>query len=213
MEWLVPFVLLAVCVLVVTAWLTRVANYAPVSLRPPSRRISDAPVRQRVPALPPQQPAPLRSSVAGDLLSSQDGDRLLVADIRGLPPLYLQHRAGELWLTESTTGRLVGLGDRSLAGLGIWIIWLRNIDSRTIVAREGLLHPGATVRLQRDPGPLCGANGISVHAATGRRVGCVSPLIAARLTRVLDAGTTLQAVAVAFTPSPPQAGPPKAGLD
>ncbi|MBC7441459.1 MAG: hypothetical protein H7311_02890, partial [Ramlibacter sp.] len=138
---------------------------------------------RRLPDLPSQQPAPTRSSGAGDLLSSRDADRLLVADGRGLPPLWLQHQAGELWLTESTTGRLVGLGDRRLAGLGIWIIRLHGIDSRTMVAREGLLHPGAPVHLQQDLGQVGGGIGLSVHVANGRRVGRASPQIAARPTR------------------------------
>ncbi|MEC5178189.1 hypothetical protein RCH16_003220 [Cryobacterium sp. MP_M5] len=144
----------------------------------PRRRASDA-----VPALTPPSAAsaPAVSSTArpgvalSRYLPPQDWARLLVADAGGLPTLYLQPHGGELWLTEPTTGLLVSISNVHLRGLGIWTIWLRNVDSRTIVAREGLIQPGAMVSLVREPGHPAAGGAVSVHSSSGRRVGQVSP--------------------------------------
>lgn len=200
MELLGPFAIVLAGVLAVTAWLTRVAGYAGAEPVIPQRRATDAPARTRNQlTLPPQRPAPPSRSVRRDVLSIADASRLLVADVQGLPPLRLQEHGDGLRLAEVSTGKLVGVGDAHLRALGIWSIWLRAVDSRTILAREGLLQPGATLRLVRQPRNAEDSNAIAVHASTGRLVGYVSPRIAAGLAAVLDSGTSIEAVAVSYT--------------
>jgi hypothetical protein len=145
--------------------------------------------------------------VGRGLLSIADANRLLVADDQGLPPLRLQEHGGGLWLAEVSTGKLVGVGDAHLRDLGIWGIWLRAVDSRTILAREGLLQPGAALRLVRQPRNAEDSNAIAVHSSTGRLVGYVSPRIAAGLAMVLDSGTPIDAVAVSLTVRPGSSRP------
>lgn len=209
MELLGPFAIVMVCVLVVTAWLTRVAGYAaPETQTAPRRRVTDGPtIIRALPPLPPQRPAPLPRTRVRELLSLPDADRLLVADSQGRPPLSLQEHGGELWLAEASTGRLVGMGDAHLAALGIWSIWLRAVDSRTILAREGLLQPGSPLSLVRHPRNAQDSNAIAVYVSTGRLVGYVSPRIAAGLAAVLDAGMSLNAVALSFNPRADASGP------
>jgi hypothetical protein len=150
--------------------------------------------------LPLHRVAPRRGVAASRFLPTQDWDRLLVLDDLGRPTLYLQAHGGELWLTEPSTGRFVTASNDHLPRLGIWTIWLRNVDSRTIVAREGLLQPGAIVDLVREPGSADDPTAIAVHAATGRPVGYVSRGIAAALAPALDAGRHLVAVTVSSDP-------------
>ncbi|TFB90415.1 hypothetical protein E3O44_02020 [Cryobacterium algoricola] len=168
------------------------------------RRATDvsAAVTADLTARPLAHSVPRRGVPASRYLPAQDWDRLLVADAAGLPTLYLAAAAGagELWLTEPSTGRVVALGNRHLRGLGIWSFWLRNVDKRTIVAREGLLQPGSVVRLVREQAGGPGPRPIAVHAATGRPVGHVSPRIAAGLASLLDDGAGLLAVTLASDP-------------
>ena len=175
------------------------------------RRATDvsAAVTADLTARPLAHSVPRRGVPASRYLPAQDWDRLLVADAAGLPTLYLAAAAGELWLTEPSTGRVVALGNRHLRGLGIWSFWLRNVDARTIVAREGLLQPGSVVGLVREQVSGLGPRPIAVHAATGRPVGHVSPRIAAGLAPLLDGGTGLLAVTLAA--DPPRA-PERPGL-
>ena len=204
------FVVVALSLLVIigiAAWRIRVAGRSvgrSAGADVPRRRASDA-----VPAPTPRvAPAPAVSAntrpgmALSRYLPPQDWARLLVADAGGLPTLYLQPHGGELWLTEPTTGLLVSISNVHLRGLGIWTIWLRNVDSRTIVAREGLIQPGAMVSLVREPGHPAAGGAVSVHSSSGRRVGQVSPRIAAGLADLIDTGTVLHAVAVAFDPKP-----------
>ncbi|WP_166785721.1 MULTISPECIES: HIRAN domain-containing protein [Cryobacterium] len=200
MELLGPFAIVLACVLAITAWLTRVAGYSAAEPAIPQRRATDAPARAwNQLTLPPQWPAPPCLSIGRDRLSITDANRLLVADAQGLPPLRVQEHGGVLWLVEVTSGKLVGIGDARLPALGIWSIWLRAVDSRTILAREGLLHSGAALRLVRQPRNAADSNAIAVHSVTGRLVGYVSPRIAAGLAAVLDAGTSIDAVVVSFS--------------
>lgn len=175
------------------------------------RRSTDfsAAVTSDVVALPLAQSAPRRGVPASRYLPPQHWDRLLVTDAGGLPTLYLAADSGELWLTEPSTGRVVSLGNRHLRGLGIWSFWLRNVDPRTIVAREGLLQPGSIVGLVREQSNGPGPRAIAVHAATGRPVGHVSPRIAAGLAPLLDDGAGLLAVTLA---SDPHLAPDRPGL-
>lgn len=165
------------------------------------RRATDASVSvPDVTTLPLAHAVPRRGVPASRYLPPQDWDRLLVADARGLPTLYLAQHGGELWLTEPSTGRVVDLGNSRLRSLGIWSFWLRNVDPRTIVAREGLLQPGSFVDLVRERPEGPGPRSIAVTAATGRPVGHVSPRIALHLAPLLHAGAGLLAVTVASDP-------------
>ncbi|MEC5149540.1 HIRAN domain-containing protein [Cryobacterium sp. GrIS_2_6] len=168
------------------------------------RRATDFPavVCADVTDRPVARTAPRRGVPANRYLPPQDWERLLISDAQGLPNLYLAADAGELWLTEPSTGRVVALGNRHLRGLGIWSFWLRNVDQRTIVAREGLLQPGSVVTLVREQASGSGDRAIAVHAATGRPVGHVSPRIAAGLSPLLDGGAGLLAVTLASDPTP-----------
>ncbi|MDJ0325108.1 hypothetical protein QMG61_15185 [Cryobacterium sp. PH31-AA6] len=174
----------------------------------PRRRSSDSSPADTVaaaaidPALPSHRAVPHRGAALSRYLPPQDWARLLVADARGLPTLYLQPHGGELWLTEPSTGKLVSISNAHLRPLGIWTIWLRNVDPRTIVAREGLIQPGARVSLVRAPGEEGAGDTVFVHSSTGRRVGQVSPGIAVGLAELIDSGTVLHAVAIAFDPKP-----------
>jgi hypothetical protein len=166
------------------------------------RRSTDTPalVPAPVAALPVAQTVPRRGVSASRHLPPEDWDRLLVTDARGLPTLYLAPHGGELVLTEPSTGRAVALSNRHLRGLGIWSIWLRNVDPRTIVAREGLLQPGSFVWLVREQQSGPGPRAIAVHAATGRPVGHVSTRIAAGLSPLIDGAADLLTVTLACDP-------------
>ena len=147
------------------------------------------------PRAPRPEPAPAH------YLPSEDWDELLVADGRGLPTLFLQMHTGELRLTEPTTGKLVRVGNHHLRRLGIWTVDLGGVGVHKTAGREGLLQPGSPMSLVREPHNEHDGNAIAVHAAAGRPVGYVNKGTAAGLSRLLDTGTRLDAISIAFDSS------------
>lgn len=131
-------------------------------------------------------------------LPSKDWEELLVTDRDGLPTLFLQMHTGQLRLTEPTTGKLVAVGNHHLPRLGIWTVDLGGVDVHKTAVREGLLQPGSPVSLVREPHNVHDGNAIAVHAAAGRPVGYLNRKAAAGLSRLLDTGTRLEAIAIAF---------------
>ncbi|TFB55652.1 hypothetical protein E3O23_02395 [Cryobacterium tagatosivorans] len=105
---------------------------------------------------------------------------------------------GELRLTEPTTGKLVAVGNHHLRRLGIWTVDLGGVDVHKTAVREGLLQPGSPVSLVREPHNAHDGNAIAVHAAAGRPVGYLNRKTAAGLSRLLDTGTRLEAIAIAI---------------
>ena len=193
-----PLATLALCV---SGWVTKAARAraaAPTRLlpaasatAPTARCLSFSPT----PRTPSPEPAPAH------YLPSEDWDELLVTDSQGLPTLYLQMHTGELRLTEPTTGKLVPVGNHHLRRLGIWIVDLAGVGVHKTAGREGLLQPGSPMSLVREPHDAHDAhdgNAIAVHAAAGRPVGYVNRRTAAGLSRVLDTGTMLDAISIAF---------------
>jgi len=190
-----PLVILALCVSGLVAARARAAA--------PSRIASATPTS--TPTLPGRSAPPARvirpKPAPAHYLPSEDWDELLVTDGQGLPTLYLQMHTGELRLTEPTTGKLVGVGNHHLRRLGIWTVDLGGVGVHKTAAREGLLLPGSPVSLVREPDNERDGNAIAVHAAAGRPVGYVNKRTAAGLSRLLDTGTMLDAISIAFASS------------
>jgi hypothetical protein len=119
----------------------------------------------------------------------------------GMPDLHLQMHAGELRLAASATGKLVSEGDTRLRQMGIWTVDLGGVDCHRTAAREGLLQPGSTVSLMREPVDGPGSNAIAVHAAAGRPVGYLNEGMAVALSKLLDGGATFHAISLSFDSS------------
>ncbi|MEO6201160.1 MAG: HIRAN domain-containing protein [Cryobacterium sp.] len=201
MELLLLAAPLATLVFYASDWATKTARArsaaatASVSSAPGIAPPSEAPSAQSLGrALRPVQP----ESATGHYLPSEDWDELLVTDGEGMPTLYLQMHGGELRLTEPTTDKLVGGGNHHLRRLGIWTMDLGAVGVHRTAGREGLLQPGSPLSLVREPDNDHDGNVIAVHAAAGRPVGYVNTHTAAGMCRLLDTGTILHAISIAF---------------
>lgn len=130
-------------------------------------------------------------------------DRFLAAD--GLPALHLvpyRDSGGEdvLRLVEDATGLLVSPTHRALAMAGIYVSQLRGEIYNEAACRGGDFSPGARVRLVREPSNPHDLNAVAVFDSTGRhKAAYVNKQKARALTKLLDAGTALEAVSVRGT--------------
>ena len=197
-----PLATLALCVSGWVATAARSRARAPIGMSPaatppaaPTPRTGPFLSFEPAPRAPHPEPAP------GNYLPRERWDELLVTDAQGLPTLYLQLHTGELRLTEPTTGKLVRAGNEHLSRLGIWTVDLGGVGVHKTAVREGLLQPGSPMSLVREPHNEHDGNAIAVHAAAGRPVGYVGKRSAAGLSRLLDTGTRLDAVSIAFDSS------------
>ena len=196
-----PLATLALCV---SGWVTKAARaraVAPTRMSSMSSMSSAAAPTAPVLCFEPAPRAPRPEPAPAHYLPSEDWDELLVTDGHGLPTLFLQMHTGELRLTEPTTGKLVRIGNHHLRRLGIWTVDLGGVGVHKTAGREGLLQPGSPMSLVREPHNEHDGNAIAVHAAAGRPVGYVNKRTAAGLSRLLDTGTRLDAISIAFDSS------------
>ncbi|MDF0514723.1 HIRAN domain-containing protein [Agromyces sp. H3Y2-19a] len=132
-------------------------------------------------------------------LSSNRWDELLAPSITP-PNLRLVPYRGELWLSETTTGKLISVGNRHLARLGLWTFRVRGVPYRPEVAKAADLTLGTVVRLEREPDNEHDRNAIAVMSGVGK-VGYVNKQMAARLAKLLDTGDRFKAIVVAGAPA------------
>ena len=199
-----PLATLALCV---SGWVTTAARArvaAPTRMASMSKSSSSS--SAAAPTMPflsfePAPRAPRPEPAPGNYLPRERWDELLVTDGQGLPTLYLQMHTGELRLTEPTTGKLVRVGNDHLRRMGIWTVDLGGVGVHKTAVREGLLQPGSPMSLVREPQNEHDGDAIAVHAAAGRPVGYVNKRTAAGLSRLLDTGTRLDAISIAFDSS------------
>lgn len=191
-----PLAALALCV---SGWVAKAARTAAPSVAPTAAPavVPTVPFRpfESAPRAPLPDPAPAH------YLPSEDWDEFLITDGQGLPTLYLQMHTGELRLTEPTTGKFVRTRNHHLRRLGIWTVDLGGVGVHKTAVREGLLQPGSPMSLVREPHNEHDGNAVAVHAAAGRPVGYVNKRTAAGLSRLLDTGTRLDAISIAFDSS------------
>lgn len=131
----------------------------------------------------------LHSSRWDELLSPTDG----------LPNLRLAPYRGELWLMETTTSKLVVVGNRHLAKLGIWTATVRGIDHYRGAVVETNASPGQRLELVREPGNPHDRNAVQVLVEE-RVVGYINKQMAARVAKLMDAGVPLETVSLAGCP-------------
>lgn len=127
-------------------------------------------------------------------------ERFLGSD--GMPALHLVRYSdsggeGVLRLVEDATGLLVGPTHRGLAKAGIYVSQLRGEAYNEVACRRGDFSPGAHVRLVREPSNPHDANAIAVFDGTGKhKAAYVNKQKARTLSKLIDAGATLEAVSV-----------------
>lgn len=171
-----------------------VAAPTAVGTRPQSSRTAREQEARNPVHLPAPRPSPREPSI---YLSSDRWDELLVRDPSGMPTLYFQMHNGRLWLTEPTTGLLVGIGNKHLRRMGIWSANVRGLDHHKTAVRAGDFRPGSKVRLVREPENAYDKNAVAVCAASSDApIGYFNKGMAPGLAKVLDSGATIDAISV-----------------
>ncbi|MDQ0895792.1 HIRAN domain-containing protein [Agromyces ramosus] len=107
---------------------------------------------------------------------------------------------GELWLSETTTGKLIPVGNRHLARLGLWAFRVRGVQYRPEAAKAADLNLGKVVRLEREPNNEHDRNAIAVVGTAGK-LGYVNKQMAARLAKLIDGGEQFKAIVVGGAPA------------
>ena len=137
--------------------------------------------------------------------TSQDGDSDALMGPDGAAALHLvpdRDTGGELalHLCEDTTGRMVGPHDSRLPLAGIYVSPLRGAAFHHLGCTAGDFHPGAPVRLVREPDNEFDPHAVAVYDLTGRHLAAyVSNQRARLLSRLIDAGEPIEAVSIRGT--------------
>lgn len=120
----------------------------------------------------------------------------------GIPPLHLVSYQGGLRLCENETGLLIGPTDRRLFALGIYSYNCVGEQHHAAACRAGDFSPGAPLRLVREPDNPHDPNAIADLSTNPDTppAGYISKGHAQRLSRILDAGIELDAIATYGTP-------------
>lgn len=132
-------------------------------------------------------------------LKSDRFDELLSPSIQP-PRLRLAWHEGELWLTEKTTGLLVNVGNRQLLPLGIFTVGVRGTKYYAPMVKAADLTPGTLIELVREPENINDSNAIGITKGD-LFVGYWNQQMARPMAKLLDAGTHLEAILLAGTPS------------
>jgi hypothetical protein len=141
------------------------------------------------------RPSPTRTEYESNYLHSSRWDELL-APTDGLPNLQLSEYRGELWLMETTTSKLVKVGNRHLAQLGIWTATVRGVDHYQSAVKAADTSPGQSLQVVREPDNAYDRNAVGVHSG-GQLIGYFNKQMASKLAKVMDSGMTLQAISLA----------------
>lgn len=126
-------------------------------------------------------------------LASDRWDELLILDENGMPPLYFTRNDGALWLAENTTGLLVNVANQKLRGLGIWSCRVRG-DNHA----PGTLGLG-DVELVRESNNPHDPHAVGIHQR-GKPAGYFNKGMATSLSKFLDRGDALEAMAISVSP-------------
>ena len=132
-----------------------------------------------------------------------DSDRFLGSD--GVAALHLiPHRdtGGEsmLRLCEDKTGMLVSPDDRRLPRAGVYVSQLRGVAFHQLGCKAGDFHPGARVRLVREPDNEFDPDAVAVYDDTGQHLAAyVNNQRARLLSRLIDSGEPIEAVSIRGT--------------
>lgn len=126
-------------------------------------------------------------------LSADEAEELVHLDERGLPNLRVVEFRGEWWLAETSTGRLVNAGSRTLRRLGIWSVRVRGDEHAPGTLRIG------PASLEREPDNEFDANAIAVYQ-DGIRCGYWNKGAARSLAKLLDSGQEMAAYAISAQP-------------
>ncbi|NQX13601.1 HIRAN domain-containing protein [Microbacteriaceae bacterium VKM Ac-2855] len=178
MDALLGLIILAVIIWVVIWWRRR---------KPKTERSTPTPSNRNI--VVTTEPSESAESYQSRYLHSSHWDELLAP---GKASLRLTKQTdGTFWLTETTTGLLVNVGNRKLAALGIWTVSVRGTSYY-----EGIAAPGDPVKLVREPNNPYDKNAIAIHHKSGQ-LGHYNKQMAARMAKLIDAGTKLEAVAIA----------------
>ncbi len=103
-------------------------------------------------------------------------------------------------LCKNATGLLVGPSDRRLPRAGIYISQLRGEAYHQEACRAGNFHPGEPVRLIREPDNTHDPKAVAVYDATEPHLAAyVNEQKARTLTKLLDAGTSIEAISIRGT--------------
>lgn len=132
-----------------------------------------------------------------------DSDRLVGPD--GIAALHLiacRDVDGEsvLRLCEDNTGLLVSPNDRRLPLAGVYVSRLRGVAFHQLGCKAGDFHPGARVRLVREPDNEFDPDAVAVYDDTGRHLAAyVNNQRARMLSRLIDSGEPIEAVSIRGT--------------
>jgi hypothetical protein len=132
----------------------------------------------------------------------QDGDSDHFMGTDGVAALHLiPHRdaSGEmaLHLCEDTTGQLVSPRDSRLPLAGVYVAQLRGAAFHQLGCTAGDFHPGARVRLVREPANEFDPSAVAVYDDTGQHLAAyVNNQKARLLSRLIDSGEPLEAVSI-----------------
>jgi HIRAN domain-containing protein len=132
-----------------------------------------------------------------------DSDDLVRPD--GVPGVHLipcRDTRGELalHLCEDTTGRLISPRDRRLPMAGVYVSPLRGTAFHRLACTAGDFHPGARVRLVREPDNEFDPDAVAIYDDTGQHLAAYLNNQKARLlSRLIDSGEPMEAVSIQGT--------------
>lgn len=117
-------------------------------------------------------------------------------------PVKLKRHQGDLWLADRKRGKLIAPGNRRLQSLGLYSLNLRGWKNYEARIRRALLRPADEVELIREPSNPYDANAVYVSAPKAPGVlGYINKGLAKRVTKLLEAGTVLEARVLRCPPS------------
>ncbi|MGJ9372254.1 HIRAN domain-containing protein [Nesterenkonia sp. CF4.4] len=126
-----------------------------------------------------------------------------------MPPLHLAKRGAELWLVTDSGRHLVPPKNGNLRRLGIFAFGVRGSSNYLPALKAGSFSAGRPVTLLREPDNPYDSNAVAICSHGSKRpAGYVNKQKAAALAKRLDAGETLEAIALRGSPRGSVDGPP-----
>jgi hypothetical protein len=207
MEFVFVIGLFVIALFILGRWILKAADtFAPSKAAPkapvgkPQRTVVSLSSRN-LSHLAEQRPAQRGPDFTSRYLHSSKWDELLVLGADGLPTLFLQMVDGRLWLTEPTTGLLIGVANRKLRKMGIWTVSARGINYYVDAVTNGAFEPGASVTLIHESDNDGGtAVAICAHGTTDV-AGYFNKAMSPGLSKLIAAKTPLEAVTLTGDPA------------
>jgi hypothetical protein len=207
-EFVLVFGLVVIALFILGHWILKAADTLA-----PSKAAPKAPVgkpqgtvvslsSRNLSHLPEQRPAQRDPDFTSRYLHSSKWDELLVLGVDGLPTLYLQMVDGRLWLTEPTTGLLVGVANRKLRKMGIWTVSARGINCYVEAVTNGAFEPGSFVTLIRESDNDHGGTAVAICAhGTTDVAGYFNKAMSQGLSKLIAAKIPLEAMTLTGDPA------------